>query len=157
MPARSTKSLNLLPRSEFEVSFWGRFLKWALTAGRYIIILTELVVIVAFLSRFKLDQEASNLSEAIEGKKNVLGALKETEKDFRLLQARLAAGNSLVEKQIPVEEILREVNAEVPSGVSLNSVIVTTDQVAIVATTATESAVGEFLAKTNDNSRWKKV
>ena len=61
MTARHPVPINLLPKTEFELSFWGRFIKWALSTGRYIIILTELVVIIAFMSRFKLDRDASDV------------------------------------------------------------------------------------------------
>jgi len=72
MPAHVKKPINLLPPSEFEQSFWGKFLKWAVTAGRYVTILTELVVILAFLFRFKLDTEVADLGTRIEGQKNFL-------------------------------------------------------------------------------------
>ena len=59
------KDINLLPREEFEQKTVGRFLIWALTVGRWIVIVTELIVITAFLSRFKLDRDLANLYEKI--------------------------------------------------------------------------------------------
>jgi hypothetical protein len=53
--ARKKKTINFLPEDELEKSPIGRFLKWALKAGRYIIVLTELIVVVVFISRFRLD------------------------------------------------------------------------------------------------------
>src|SRR3989344_8016651 len=101
MPARKS-TLNLLPRSDLDGSWWGRFLKWALSTGRYIIILTEMVVIMAFLSRFKLDRDLSDLAERIEGKKNVLVALSGNENVFRSIQKRLTVAKTLIESGITV-------------------------------------------------------
>ena len=67
-------SINLLPKSDFEASFWGKFLKWGVSSGRYLVILTELVVIVAFLSRFKLDWDYAAVRDRINGKRAVLAA-----------------------------------------------------------------------------------
>ena len=88
MPATETK-INLLPVDPFEQGFWGRFLKWGLSVGRYIVIATELVVILAFLSRFKLDRDLSDLNETIAEKQAVLAAYSTLEADYRELAGRL--------------------------------------------------------------------
>src|SRR3990172_11267317 len=95
MAARG-KPVNLLPPSEFESSFWGKFLKWAVSGGRYIIIVTELIVILAFLSRFKLDKEISELNEEIQGKVSVLEAELPIEKEFRGQQRKLSAADEIL-------------------------------------------------------------
>ena len=105
MSAQNSR-VNLLPPSEFEQSFWGRFLKWAVTTGRHIIIITELVVILAFLSRFKLDEDLRNLNEQINGQISFLESQVPRQTEFiktqkrldlvdRLLSVRLRAGDTL--------------------------------------------------------------
>ena len=91
------------------MSFWGRFLKWSLTAGRYIIILTELVVIMAFMSRFKLDHDLSDLNDAILGKQALLEASSNTEKVLRLTQARL----NLADQKLKVNPVPSEVISKI--------------------------------------------
>ena len=55
--------------------------------GRHIVLLTELVVIAAFLSRFKLDRDYADLGDKITGKKKrSLTAMANTESNFRLTQ-----------------------------------------------------------------------
>jgi hypothetical protein len=66
------QEINLLPREEFEKKPIGKFLTWALSIGRYIIIFTELIVILAFLSRFKLDRDLSDLNQSIREKQAVI-------------------------------------------------------------------------------------
>ena len=80
MPARVV-GINLLPQSEFGQTFWGRFLKWAVSTGRYFLIFVELVVIIAFMSRFKLDKDLADLADNIAGKKAVLEAAYATEQN----------------------------------------------------------------------------
>jgi hypothetical protein len=62
------KEINLLPKEEFEKKPLGKFLVWALSIGRYIVIFTELIVILAFLSRFKLDRDLADLNQSVREK-----------------------------------------------------------------------------------------
>lgn len=59
--AAQTNIVNLLPADRFEFSPLGRFLVWALSTGRSVVVLTELVIIVAFLSRFWFDWKLADL------------------------------------------------------------------------------------------------
>ncbi len=61
--AAQTSQVNLLPRERFEYSSLGRFLVWALSTGRLVVVLTELVVIGAFVSRFWFDRKLSDLRQ----------------------------------------------------------------------------------------------
>ena len=53
MSARK-EEINLLPQKGFEATTAGRILAWILSTFRIIVIITELLVMVAFLSRFWL-------------------------------------------------------------------------------------------------------
>ena len=64
MPAK-TVDVNLLEKDDFSESPIGRIVTWAITYGRYIMILTEIVVLLAFISRFSLDRKLTDLNEAI--------------------------------------------------------------------------------------------
>ena len=65
MPAKKEPEINLLPQEEFEGSVIGRILKWGLSTFRIIVIIVEMVVMAAFLSRFWLDAKNSDLNEDI--------------------------------------------------------------------------------------------
>ena len=156
MPARKT-ALNLLPRSDLDGSWWGRFLKWALSAGRYIIILTEMVVIMAFLSRFKLDRDLSDLAERIEGKKNVLAALSVNEGAFRSIQKRLEVTKTMMEGGVPVDDLLTDIEKDLPNGVRLITIGMDEEKMSLNAETASDSGLGEFVRNVNSDPRWKSV
>ena len=156
MSAR-TSTLNLLPKDDLDMSWWGRFLKWALSTGRYIIIITEMMVIMAFLSRFKLDQDLSDLADRIEGKKNVLTALSESETSFREVQGRLETAKTMLGRGIPVDNVLKDVEKDLPNQVRFNLMSVDVGSLTLAAETASESGLGEFIKNVNINPRWKSV
>jgi len=83
------KELSLLPDAENPTSLSARALKWLTTVGRWVIVLTELVVIVAFISRFWLDRKNSDLSEVIRQRQAILASTKDFEIEFNSFQKRL--------------------------------------------------------------------
>jgi len=84
------KEISLLPQSENPRSFGARFFKWLTTTGRVTIILTELIVISVFISRFSLDRKNSDLSEISRQKQAILKSVIPFETEFVQLQQRLA-------------------------------------------------------------------
>jgi Tfp pilus assembly protein PilN len=145
----------LLPPSEFEQSFWGKFLKWAVTAGRYVTILTELVVILAFLFRFKLDTEVASLGTKIEGQKNFLESQAAREQEFRVVQKKLGIVKAAVATQIDAVEVIDEIAKIVPIGVRLDQVLVQKGQVILQAVAQTEADVNRFLLAVGAGRVWK--
>lgn len=86
-PKFTTPEINLMPADDdLESRPGGKFLKWALSWGKKIVVLTELIVVLAFLSRFWLDSEVANQSEDIGRRKTIISASADFEKEFRATQ-----------------------------------------------------------------------
>lgn len=83
------KELSLLPDAENPDSFGAKFIKWLTTVGRWVIVLTELIVVSAFISRFWLDRKNSDLSETIRQQQAILKTTQSFENDFNSFQQRL--------------------------------------------------------------------
>src|SRR3990167_1085348 len=100
MAAPKEKALiNLLPQEEFESSTFGRVLKWLLSSFRIMVIITELVVMTAFLSRFWLDAKTTDLNDSIKQKQAVIESQNNFEKEFRKTQNRLVIFKEVTEAQ----------------------------------------------------------
>ena len=59
------RAINLLPRDSFESSQIGIVLAWLLSFGKWAVIVTQLIVMGAFLWRFSLDRELTDLKKSI--------------------------------------------------------------------------------------------
>lgn len=81
--------INLLVREDFDKTFLGQSLHWALSYGRYIIIFTQIVVLSVFFSRFILDREHIDLKEAIQQKQALITSIADVETEIRTIQDRL--------------------------------------------------------------------
>lgn len=141
--AAQKKQITLLPKEE--VTTLGRALTWALTAGRIIVVITELAVILAFLSRFWLDRTLTDLNEQIEQKVNLLRANQAFEGQFRRSQARLTAIREIW-SQPDFANLTKTVLSRVPPEVKLDQVSVSRSDLQITGTSLSEEGVEIFIA-----------
>jgi hypothetical protein len=148
------KSVNLLPPSDFELSLWGRFLGWVVTIGRYVIIVTELVVIMAFLSRFKLDEDIRTLNQDVGSKKNFLESSSPSEANFRQTQARLLAVEKMLNYQWQPDEALLKLAIEIPKESKLSSLLLTSKQVVLSGYTVDENILGKMMNQIDQDEKW---
>jgi Tfp pilus assembly protein PilN len=89
MPAKQL-SINLLDQDALSQSALGKVLLWALSIGRYIVVFTELIVILSFLSRFKLDRDLTDLNDAVATQKAIIKSYGDLEERFNFTQDQIA-------------------------------------------------------------------
>ncbi len=145
MPAKKENKINLLPQEEFAASTLGRVLTWALGSFRIIVILTEMIVVVAFLSRFWLDAEASDLNDSIKQKKAIISSMATVEKQFRDAQTRLAIFSGMTTPPKPTQTLLSQIMNNLPADVLLTSVTASQDSVQIKGASASERSISQFI------------
>ncbi len=151
------KEINLLPREEFEKKPLGRFLTWALSAGRYIVIFTELIVILAFLSRFKLDRDLADLNQSIREKQAIIEASADFEKEFIFLQTRLAAIKKLKGQQLSFSQLVNIVGALTPFDVAIANLSLSEEGLRINAIALSERGLGNFVANLSTSPHFREV
>jgi Tfp pilus assembly protein PilN len=70
-------------------------LHWAITIGRFLVILTQTVALAALLYRFVLDRQVIDLSDNIKQNTAVLNAYAQQETTYRALQDKLSHAKEL--------------------------------------------------------------
>lgn len=155
--AAQKREIELLPKEEWEKTPFSRLLKWILTVGRYIVIITELVVILAFLSRFKLDRDLTNLYEDIKQKQAIIESASGFEDEFRFLQKRLTIINELEKEQSTTEKIIGELVALIPLDVALNNISATNKEVSLTAIALSEQGLASFLSNLKSSTKFEKL
>jgi hypothetical protein len=151
-----SKQINLIPQDEFESSDFGRILKWALSTFRVMVIVTELVVMSAFLSRFWLDARNSDLNDEINTSKSQITAYKNVESEFRSVQDRVSIARILyIEPKL--SNILSNITKLVPQDVFLTSISNTGDQIQMKASSFTEQSIAQFLINLDTDKDLKNV
>lgn len=121
-------NINLVPKDPFFESPIGKTLKWALSVGRYIVIFTELIVILSFVTRFSLDRQVTDLNKSIEQKRAVVESFGNLEGNVRLAQAKIE--NYLeIEQQTNIAEIFPALSEITPPSVRLDQLLIQSDTV----------------------------
>lgn len=145
MPADSIR-INLLGSQDLEHTPWGRIVSWATTYGRYIMITTEIVVLLAFISRFSLDRKNTDLTEEVTQKRAILEANASFEQSIRTLQSNIATSKKLLADQEKPIDMVRIMETLLPPDVYLSSLTVINNKLTVDATAGTTAGFAQFLA-----------
>lgn len=147
MPAQTNQpSLNLMPLEDIDKSPAGKFLKWALSVGRYIVIFTELIVLAAFFSRFYFDRKLSDLHEEIAQKQAIVESARDLELEARRIQSRLYQSKIILASDIPSNSILSNLAQITPTDIIYNTVYITATSVVITANANSDGSLAVFLS-----------
>lgn len=146
------KDINLLAGSEFEESPVGKFFKWALDIGRYIVIFTELIVIISFISRFKLDGDLNKLNKDISEKQAAIISFGDLEKKVKFLQNRLEIVKSKKEAGFEVVKVLDECSGIIPMDVVLSDLSIKESSILLEGVALSHQGLAAFIEgfKTSD-------
>ncbi len=154
---KTTLKINLLPKEEFDETLAGQFLKWALTYGRYIIILTQIVVLGVFFLRFKLDREHVDLKESIQQKQALLSSVKEVEDEVRIIQDRLFQIKTIESKQYVVANVLTFLQDITPTDISYKDIAISEDKFSLIGNGKNLRNLSSLLLYLKQSNRFKEI
>jgi len=140
----ATININLVPKDPFFETMVGRSLKWALSAGRYIVMFTELIVVLSFVTRFYLDRQITDLNREIFQKESVIKSYGDFEQEVRDIQERLSQYEQIEQEGNIVDTfpLLAEV---VPSGIELEELVIYPDRVALKGTVLSQKSLNVLI------------
>lgn len=144
MPANSI-SINLLGDSDMDHTPVGRIVGWAVTYGRYIMIGTEIVVLLAFISRFSLDRKLTDLKEEVTQKQDIIEANLSFEKDIRALQDKLEKIKVLINQPVNPLTAVSLFQTILPQGVYLKSYDLNKNTLTVQAVAGSTDAFAQFM------------
>lgn len=124
-------SINLIKNRE--TPLFDKFMNWALTIGRLIVIMTEVVALISFVYRFSLDEKLVELHSAIKQKQNIVFALKNDENKYRNLQDRIAIAADFSAKAAKSNQIITDIINLIPNQVKINDLTLNKDRVNVDA------------------------
>jgi hypothetical protein len=97
-------------------------ISWVLSAGRFLIVFVEVLVLAAFLGRFKLDGDIAATKEAIAEQVPFVESLKADEILIRKTQFQLSTIKEVSSSNPDYSVILQKIAAQTPSGVTLSNI-----------------------------------
>ena len=127
-------------------SFIDRFINWALTLGRLIIMITFLVGLSAFGYRLSLDWKLIDLKDKIKQKQAIVALLKEDEKKYRNLQERLAVITQFGNVAMTTLDVVNDIIELTPADIVFDNFTLNGDRLHIDARTRSVSSLASFVS-----------
>ena len=155
MPAKK-QVINLLPREEFEKSPWGRTLRWATTTFRTIVIITELIVIMAFLSRFWLDARNADLNDILRQNEAVILDYSDFENEFSAVQKGIKIFSDLSEEDKLNSLVTKAVNL-LPEDIRLVSFSRIGNSLQVKGASASERSIVHYITNLSSEPVFKEI
>ena len=143
---KKDNQINLLPVDQLEGTTFGRALSWLLGTFRYIVIVVEIIVIIAFLSRFWLDAKNSDLNDEIKQKQSLIEASASFENEYRDIQNRLEIFTTLTSESYLPSEIIGFIAPQLPPDVFLASINIGEKGISISGSSPSERSIAQFIA-----------
>lgn len=142
--SRPAPSINLITEDSFSHSLLGKFFLWSLSVGRYIVVFTELIVILSFLSRFKLDRDLTDLNEDIARQKAIITSYGDLEDRIRFHQDRLALIKTN-QSQLKPDQVIVILIKTTPSDIVYDQINFSNSQLELSGTSATPAGVAQLM------------
>ena len=139
---KNSPSINLLKK---QTNLVDRFINWALTIGRLVVILTEIVALSAFIYRFSLDRQLIDLHSKITQEQAIVNYLKDNEKTYRNLQDRLAVAANYAVLGTNRLKIFNDIIGFAPKGMTFNNLSLSEDRLKIDANIDSVSSLSTFV------------
>jgi hypothetical protein len=136
-------SINLVKNKQTPI--FDKFMNWALTIGRLIVIITEVVAIIVFIYRFSLDEKLADIHSSIKQKENLVLALKNDENKYRNLQDRISLAANFAAKATKSSQTVIDIANLVPMPIEVRNLVLNKDQVKININTSSISSLENFV------------
>lgn len=147
-------SINLLKK---QGDFVEKFIGWALTVGRLLVIVTELIALSAFLYRFSLDRKLIDLHGKIKQQESIVKAYKNNEDKYRNLQDRLALASSFSNTGTSKIKIFQDILNFAPKGLTIGNLAMRESRISINAVAQSTSSLKTFINSLKTYPQLKKL
>jgi Tfp pilus assembly protein PilN len=132
------EGVSLLPKEENRLD---QVSNWILETGRWIVVFTLFFVLLAFLSRFWLDQKIADLYAKTAQKIAIVEASTEFENEFRLLQSQIESIKTLDAQKPNQAEKIKKIIALLPEDIYLNSIKISDSDISFDIISQNETAL----------------
>lgn len=150
-------NINLVIKTDTDESFSGQVLSWAFTYGRYIIIITQIIVLSVFFLRFRLDRDHTDLKESVTQKQALIESVSDLEAEIRHVQQQLKHIREITTNQDGFLKVIRYLQENTPSDSTYSSLSISPDSINLNATVLNLRSFSFFLKKLQQNNKFTEV
>jgi hypothetical protein len=141
--AKKPAPINLIKVDQNELV--NQVINWALTIGRVLIIIVEIIALSAFIYRFILDNQLRDINSRIQQDQSLLSLKQQREATFRNLQDRLYLEASIVNQGQEKVKLVKDIIGFATPGISFMNVDYSKNQVIIQLNTTSVFPLSVFI------------
>lgn len=150
-----TYKINLLSRRE--MSLLDKTLYFFLNYLRYILVITQLIVIGVLFYRFRIDQNIIDLKDSLDQKKEIIQAVKPLIDEAEKVNNQSIAIRKITNEQLLHQEALNYILSIFPEAIFLNSLKANGTQFALRGTSIDSRQLQLFYARLQADKRFTTV
>lgn len=135
-------SINLVKK---KIDYFDEFIKWSLSIGRLVVILTEAVALITFIYRFSLDRQLIDLHSKILQETTIVESLKDQEEIYRNLQDRVALAQTVSKESGERVKVYSDIQKNIPQDAIFNNLSVFEEGARINATFKSVLGISRFV------------
>lgn len=151
----ASSSINLVKKND--TASFDKFIDWALSIGRLIVIITEIIAIAAFVYRFSLDEKIVRLHGDIKQKQKQLSFLKKDEANFRNLHDRLDLASKFSEEGTKAFNIFQDLVNITPEELKYDDLTIRNDRITLGISITSIPSLTEFVKSLKNHKMMKSV
>lgn len=118
---------------------------FAITSGRFLVLLTETIALSAFLYRFTLDRQIIDTRDEIKANQAIVEQYQPLETDYRALQSKIKEAGTLHTEASLMPSLFTDLVTKGNGTVTFISLLVSTDLIKIEADTRSVSDLNTFI------------
>lgn len=154
--AAQKREVNLLLAKSLQTNTLGRMLAWILSSFRIIVIVTEIIVMIAFLSRFWLDAQNSDLNEDLKNKTRIIEESEGFIQEFKDVQNRLVIAGLIV-SQGSYSQIVKDITPLLPKNLYLTQISLSNDGLNLSGSSLESVAIHQFVINLHASNLFSQV
>lgn len=147
--------INLFPAKEKDVV--DRALFFAFHYLRYILVITQFVVICVFFFRFKVDQEIVDLKDGLRQKQQIVEATKGLLEEVEYLERKTNQVGDIIKAQDDFQEMFSYFLSGLPPAIILTSVSVERGKISCTGYSLDPAAIRDYERQLQDERRFSEI
>jgi len=146
MPKYSEENVNFIPKQNQQNANMGnQFFRWVTNSGKIIIIAVDILIVVVFLARFKLDSDMSSLEKKTQEKVLIVNTTSDIETKHKAVLLKLKLLETVMSKQIDWKTRLAKLQDEIPENVLITDMEFDNNNLSLTAEVKTAQDFGLFM------------
>ena len=147
--------INLLPEKERD--FLDKGIYFLLHYLRYILVITQIVVIVVFFYRFKIDQEVIDLKDELQQKQEIVAVSDPLLKQAQTIDQNTKQIREILTDQAQFSESFTYILNTFPLQLTIKSLAIADGKYSFSATTTNPEIVRSYVARLTKDKRFSDV